>query len=180
MLPLESIVEVVALHDHIVEFQEGKALLHALFVAFRTQHVIHGEMRADVPDEIDVIKVQQPVRVVQHAGFALAEFDEAFHLLLKAGGVVVDGLAGQHLAHVSAAGRVTDHGRAAADQGDGLIPGLLQALHQGKRHEMPCGQAVRRAVKSDVEGRLSFVDQFLDLFFVGHLRDQSACDQFVI
>ena len=30
---LEHVVEVVALHDHVVELEEGQALLHALLIA---------------------------------------------------------------------------------------------------------------------------------------------------
>ena len=40
---LEHIVEVVGLHDHVVELQEGEALLHALLVALRPEHVVHAE-----------------------------------------------------------------------------------------------------------------------------------------
>mgnify|MGYP007072580595 CR=1 FL=1 len=43
---LEHIVEVVALHDHVVELKEGQALLHALLIALGAQHIVHGEARA--------------------------------------------------------------------------------------------------------------------------------------
>ena len=74
-----------------------------------------------------------------------------------------DVLLGQHLAHVGAAGGIADHGGAAADQGDGLVASHLQALHQGQRHEMACGQAVGSAVEADVKGRLAVVDEVADL-----------------
>ena len=118
---LEQMVEVVALHDHVVELEEGQALLHALLVALGAQHVVHAEAGADLAQQLNVVQVQQPVGVVQHQGLALAELDKALHLTLEALGVVVDVLLGQHLAHIGTAGRVTDHRRAAADQGDGRV-----------------------------------------------------------
>src|SRR5699024_5644604 len=108
-----------------------------------------------------------------------AEVDEPLHLPLEAGGVVVDVLFGQHLAHIGAAGGVADHGGAAADQCDGLVAGHLQPLHQGQGHEVAGGQAVGGAVKADVKGRLALVDHVDDLL-VGDLGHQAACLQFVV
>ena len=39
---LEHVVEVIGLHDHIVEFQEGQALFHALLIALGPQHIVHS------------------------------------------------------------------------------------------------------------------------------------------
>ena len=173
-------VEVVALHDHVVELKEGQALLHALLVALGTQHVIHAEAGADLAQQLDVVQVQQPVGVVQHHSLAVTELDEALHLTLEALGVVVNVLLGQHLAHVGTAGGVANHRCAAADQGNRAVAGLLQALHEGQGHKMPGGQAVGSAVKADVEGRLAVVDQLLDLLLVRDLCNQAAGFQFVI
>ena len=177
---LEHIVEVVALHDHIVEFQEAQALLHALLIALGPQHIVDGEAGAHLPQQVHVVQLQQPVGVVEHDGLALAEVDEALHLTLEAGGVVVDVLLGEHLAHIRAAGGVADHGGAAADQGDGLVARHLQALHQSQGHEMACRQGVRRAVKADIERGLAVVDHLADLFLVCDLGDQAPSHQFFI
>ena len=176
---LEHVVEVVALHDHVVEFEEGQALLHPLLVALGAQHVVDREAGTHVTQQLDVVQVQQPVGVIQHQGLALGEVDELFHLLFEAGGIVGDVLFGQHLAHVGAAGGIADHGGAAADQGDGLVSSHLQALHQGQRHEMACGQAVGSAVEADVEGCLAVVDEVDDLL-VGDLRHQTAGFEFFV
>ena len=69
---LEQVVEIVGLHGHVVELQEAQALLHPLLEALCPEHVVHGEASADVPDEIDVVQVQQPVGIVDHHGLALA------------------------------------------------------------------------------------------------------------
>ena len=176
---LEHVVEVVALHDHVVELEEGQALFHPLLVALGAQHIVDREAGAHLPQQLDVVQLEQPVGVVQHQGLALAEINEALHLPLEAGGVVVDVLFGQHLAHIGAAGGVADHGGAAADQGDGLVAGHLQALHQGQGHEVAGGQAVGGAVKADVKSGLALVDDVDDLL-IGDLGHQAAGFQFVV
>ena len=172
-------IEVVALHDHVVEFKEAEPLLHTLLVALGAQHVVDREACADLAQKVHVVEVEQPVCVVHHQRFVVREVDEALHLLFEAGGVVLDVLTGQHLAHIGSARGVADHGGAAADQGDRLVARHLQALHQRQRHEVPCRQAVRRAVKADIERRLARVDHRLDLFLVGQLGEKSSCFQFV-
>ena len=177
---LEEVVEIVGLHDHVVELQEAEALLHALLVALRPEHVVHGETGPHVPQQVYVVQVQQPVGVVDHLGLALAELDEPLHLALEAGGVVVDVLPGEHFPHIGAAGGVADHGGAAADQGDGGVPRRLEPLHQRQGHEVPRRQAVRRAVKADIKGCLAVVDEVLHLVLAGHLGYQPAGHKFVV
>ena len=167
-------VEVVGLHDHVVEFQERKALFHALLIALGAQHVVHREARAHLAQQLDVVELHQPVGVVEHHGLALAEVDEALHLALETFGIVVDVGLGEHLAHIVATRGVSDHGRAAADQGDGLVARHLESFHQAQRHEVADVQAIRRAVKADVERRLAVVDEVANLLLVRHLRDQAA------
>jgi len=174
VMGLEEMIEVVGLHDHVVELEEAEASFHAVLVAFCAEHVVHRETGADFAEKLDVVEVEQPVRVVDHLSLALAEFDEAFHLFAEALGVVVNVLDGEHLAHVCPAGRVSDQGRAAADERDGTVACGLKALHESERHKVTGGQAVRRAVKADVEGRFSVVDHLTDQLLVGDLGDQAA------
>ena len=54
---LEHVVEVVALHNHVVELQEGQALLHALLVALGPEHVVHAEAGAHFPQQLHVVEV---------------------------------------------------------------------------------------------------------------------------
>ena len=177
---LEQVVEVVGLHGHVVELQEAQALLHPLLEAFGPQHVVHGEAGADVPDEVHVVQVQEPVSVVHHLGLALAEVDEPGHLLFEAVAVVLDGLLRHHGAHVGTAGGIADHGGAAADEGDGLVAGHLEALHQAQSHEVAHMEAVGGGVKADIEGGLAVVYKFPDLILVGHLGDQATGNQFFV
>ena len=171
---LEEVVEVVGLHDHVVEFQEGKPLLHALLIALGAQHIVHREARAHLAQQLDIVEIQQPVGVVDHDGLTLAEVDKTLHLALEALGVVVNVLLGEHLAHIRAARGVADHGRAAADERDRLVARHLESLHQRQCHKVAGRQAVGRAVKANVELGLARVDHFADLFLVRDLRKQPA------
>jgi len=92
---------------------------------------------------------------------------------------VGDIVLGQHLAHIGAAGGVTDHGSAAANQGDGLVASQLQTLHQGQCQKMAGGQTVGSAVKADVKGSLAIVDQVDDLL-IGDLGYQTTSFQFFV
>ncbi len=180
VVALEEVVEVVGLHNHIVELQEAKPLLHTLLVALRPEHVVHREAGPHLPQQVHIVQVQQPVRVVDHLGLALAELNKPLHLMLKALSVVVDVLPGEHFPHIGAAGGVADHGGAAADEGDGLVARLLQALHKGQGHEVARREAVGGAVKADVEGGLARVDHLANFVLVGDLGDQPPGRQFFV
>ena len=171
---LEQVVEVVGLHDHVVELQEGETLLHALLIALGPEHIVHREAGAHIPQHLNVVQLQQPVGVVHHLGLALAELDEAFHLLLEAVAVVLDGLRGHHAAHIGAAGGVADIASAAADQGDGAVARHLEPLHQAQGHEVAHMEGVGGGVKADVEHGLPLVDHFGDLLLIGHLGNEAA------
>ena len=173
-------IEVIRLHDHVVEFQEGQTLFHPLLIALGPQHIVHREAGAHFPQKLHIIQFQQPIGVVEHLGLAFAELDEFLHLALEALGVVIDVFLGEHLPHIGAAGGVADHGSAAADEGDGPVARHLQPLHQGQGHEMTGGQAVGCAVKADVKHRFAFVDHLGDLFFVCHLGHKASGFQFLI
>ena len=71
-----EIVKVIGLHDHVVEFKEGKTLFHALTVAFSTKHVVYREACAYLSQKAYIVEREQPVGVVQHLRFSLAEFDK--------------------------------------------------------------------------------------------------------
>ena len=56
---LEQIVEIVALHYHIVELKETQTLFHALLIALGTKHIVDGEAGADLAQKFDIIKVEK-------------------------------------------------------------------------------------------------------------------------
>ena len=172
---LEQHVEVVALHDHVVELQEGQTALPALLVALEGQHLVYAEACADFSQHVDVVEVHQPVCVVDHDSLALGKIYESAHLLLEAVDIMLNGFRSQHLSHIGLAGGVADHSGAAAQQGDGLVACHLEALHQAQSHEVTYMQGIRGRIEADIEGRLALVDHLLDLFLVGNLRDKSSC-----
>ena len=53
---LEQVIEIVALHDHVVEFQERESLFHPLLVTFGAQHIIHRKTGADLSQQIDIFQ----------------------------------------------------------------------------------------------------------------------------
>jgi hypothetical protein len=177
---LEQIVEVVGLHDHVVEFQEAESALHALLVALRAEHVVDREACADVPQKLHIVELQQPVGIVDHDGLARPKVNKPLHLLFEAVAVVLDGLDRQHLTHIAASGGVADHAGAAADQNDRAVAGHLQALHEAQRHKVADVQGVRGRVEADIESGLAVVDHFPDLVLVCDLRDEAARLQFFI
>ena len=91
-----------------------------------------------------------------------------------------DGLLGHHLAHIGSPRGVADHRGSAADQNDRTVARHLKTAHEAQRHEMPDVKAIRRRVKADIEDRLAAVDHFLDLVFIGDLRDQTARHQLLV
>ena len=137
-------------------------------------------MGADLAQEIDVIQIQKPVRIVDHQRLAVGKVDKAAHLLFKAVAVVLNSFLSHHLAHISTSRRVADHTCSAAQQSDRSVSCLLETFHQAERHKMSHMQGIRGRVKPDVKRRFSVVNQFSDLFFVRHLSDQAAGYQFVI
>jgi len=177
---LEHVVEIIALHDHVVELQEAQTLLHTLLVALGTEHIVDAEAAAYLAQQLDIVQGLQPLGVIQHQRLAIGKVDKLLHLTLEALRIVLDGLLGEHLTHIGTAGGVADQGRAVADQSDGLVARHLQTLHQTQRHKVTYVQRVCRAVKADVERGLAVVDHLSDLFLVGDLCDQSAGHQFLI
>ena len=152
-------------------------------------------MHPDIPDKFNVIQIHQPVRIVHHQGNGMLlfrsfplrrrgpcripEIDKAAHLSLEALAVMLYGLSGHHGAQIASARRISDHARAASYEGNGLIARHLQPLHQTEGHEMPHVQAVRGGIEPDIKGGLPVIDQLLDLFLVGELRQQPPCLQLV-
>ena len=177
---LEQIVEIVALHYHIVELKETQTLFHALLIALGTKHIVDGEAGADLAQKFDIIKVEKPIGVVHHLSLALAEVDKTLHLASEALGVVIDILAGEHLSHVGASRGVAYHCSAAADKSYRLVASHLQSLHERKSHEMTCREAVCGAVKTNIECSFAAVYHLSDFRLVRHLRDKSARNEFFI
>ena len=168
------------MHNHVVELKEAEALFHSLLVALGTKHIVNGEACADLTKNVNVVEVEEPICIVNHHCLALAELNEAAHLLLEASDVMVDILFCKHFSHVGSARGVADHACAAAEEGDRSVAGHLEPLHKAESHEMTYMKAVGCRVKADVENGLSVIDKLLDFVFVRDLSNESAGNKFII
>ena len=125
VVALEEVVEVVGLHNHIVELQEAKPLLHTLLIAVSPQHIVDRKAASYLPQQIHIVQFQRPIRIVDHLGFPFAKLNKPLHLLFKTGGIVVDVFPGKHRPHIRASGRIPNHGGGSTNQRNGPVTGHL-------------------------------------------------------
>ena len=171
-----EIVEVVTLHNHIVEFEETKTLFHTLFVTFRTKHIVNGETSANFTKKFNVVKVKEPFCVVNHLCFAFAEFNKSFHLAFETLSVVVNIFFCKHFSHIGSARGVTNHSSTAADKCNRLVACHLKTFHKSKRHKVTCSKAVSSTVETDVEICFTAIYHLTDFAFICNLRNKTASD----
>ena len=173
-------VEVVGLHDHIVEFEEAETSLHSLLIALGSEHSVYREARAYLAEKLHVVEVEKPLGVVDHKSLAVREVDKTAHLLFEALDVVLNLFLCEHLAHIGTSRGVADHAGAAAEKRDRLVACHLQTLHKAERHKVTYVKAVGCGVKADIKYRLAGIYQFSDFFFVCYLSNQTSCNEFLI
>ena len=161
----EKSVEVIALHEHVIELKECQTLLHSLLIALSREHAVDGEMCADLTKEIHIIQVKQPVSVIDHECFSVGEGNRHLVLPFRQGVQV---------------GIIQRQNQAASKKRDRLIAGHLKSLHKAQRHEMTYMKAVCRRVKADIESCLSVIQHIPYLIFVCDLRKQASCFQFFV
>ena len=176
----EQSVEVITLHEHVIELKECQTLLHSLLIALSRKHTVDREMCADLPKEIHIIQVKQPVSVIDHECFSVGEVDKTAHLDLEAIDIVLNCLFCEDLSQILTTGRIADHSCSASKKRDRLIAGHLKSLHKAQRHEMTYMKAVCRRVKADIESCLSVIQHIPYLIFVCDLRKQASCFQFFV
>ena len=176
-IPMVQLQEIVGLHEHVVKFEECQAAFQPLLVAFRREHAVDGEQRADIAQKVDVIQGAKPVGVVDDHGailFLRIEIQKPLHLTFNVRDIVVDVFDGQHFSKVRLAGRVADHARAAAHERDRLVAGPLQMRHRHDRDIMPDVQRIRRRVKTGVKRDHALVKGLVKIILESHLFDESA------
>ena len=164
-----QVQEVIALQQHVVELDEAQALFQTGLEALCCQHAVDREMYADFPQEVHVIELQNPVRIVQHHCLVIFKINQTAHLLAEAFCIVVNFFLGQHLTHIGLAGGITNHGGTAADQRNRAMAGLLQASHNNQLQEMADMQGICCGIKANIERGLMVIQQVTYLFFVGAL-----------
>ncbi|OQA17835.1 MAG: hypothetical protein BWY61_02097 [Firmicutes bacterium ADurb.Bin354] len=123
-------------------------------------------MRSYFSEKINVVKLKEPVCVVNDSCLVLAEFNESAHLLFEAFDIVSNSLFRKHLTHICFSGRITDHTGTAAKKGDRLVSCALQSLHKAKCHEMTYMKTVRRRIETDIKYSLTAVYKLSDLSLI--------------
>ena len=170
--------EVIALQDHVVEFEEGERLLAVEPQLHRVeaQHAVDGEVHAIVAQEVDVVQVVQPVGVVGHQRVrrAIAELQELGEGLADARQVGGDLFHRQHLARLVLERRVADLGGAAAHQRNRLVAGLLHPAQHHDLHERTRVQGGGRGVEADIAGDPARLGLSVQRFGVRDLVDEPA------
>ena len=114
--------------------------------------MIDRKAGTDVPQEVDVVEVVEPIGVVYNQRLAVRKVDEAGHLTSEAIDVMLDCFLCEHAAHVGTTRGVAHHCRAAADKRYRAVPRALHVRHCHKRYKVPYVQAVRSRVVTCVEG----------------------------
>jgi len=171
---LKKVEEVVSLEKHVVELNKIQPLLQPDFIAFRRQHPVDAEMASDVAQKFDVVDLREPIGVVEQQGSAVGKIDVPRKLLPDGQGVLVDLLAGQHLAHFRLAAGVADEARAAADQRDGA---MAAPLHMGQRHDGHQAadmQTGGRGIEADITGNGTFGKKIGNQGLVRDLFDKAS------
>src|SRR5262245_54711068 len=153
----EELDKVVSLEHHVVELDKAQRLLALEPQLDRVvgQHAVDAEMAAVVAQEIDVVQTIEPVGVVDYERVigAVTEAQELFEDLLDAGDIRGDLAVAQELARFVLAGWVADLGRAAADEHDRPVPGLLQLAQHHDAEEVADMERWGGAVEADIAGR---------------------------
>jgi len=128
-------------------------------------------MSADIAQEVDVIQLRQPLRIVRHdrVGLAVAESQELVEDFADAGFVGFDRLDRKQLPALVLARGVADARRAAAHERDGFAAALLQPTQHHDLHERADMQRRRRAIEADIGDELAALRLSIQAVEVGAL-----------
>ncbi len=132
-------------------------------------------MLADIAEELQRAHAGEPFVVVGHQGGIVAfEAKEGLHLTADLVHPAGHHLRGVELALAGLEAGVAYHAGGAAHQGDGAVPGHLEALEQQQRHQVAQVQAIGGGVETAVQGDRFPGQQRVERVRVGDLRDQAA------
>src|SRR4051812_5766832 len=89
-------------------------------------HLIDGEVLADIAEEVEQRQFAEPVEIIDQYGAIRAKFDEALDLSANAGDVAVEDVAGEHGPLVALSAGITDEARRTANDGNRTVAGELE------------------------------------------------------
>ena len=175
MVRLVEFHEVVGLQNHVAEFGVGNAAFEAGGNRVLGQHIGHGEVFADIAQQVDGLYVAEPVVVVDHAGRVArrGEIEEGLQLAFDFLAPFLHCLQGIERALLGLAARIANQSGAAAHQGDGGVSGLLEAAQKQDGQEAAHMQAIGGRVEAVVESQGAALQALGQVFLVGDLVEQA-------
>ena len=171
--------EIIGLHNHVIEFQEGKALFHAVLVALSCQHTINSEVGTHLTKQINIVQLAEPITVIYHQCLAITKVNKACHLLLELIAVILNILIGEHFAHITATRRITYSTSTAAYKTYWSVTGLLKVGHNHKSKKVTYMKAVSSWIKTNVEGNLLILKHCTNFIFISTLGDVATLFQHI-
>ena len=172
--------KIISLHDHVVKFQKGQALLPALLIALCRQHAVDGEMRPHFPQKGDIVQLTQPVAVIDQKCPSFGKINEPLHLSFEALTIMRDSFIRHHLPHIGTPRRIAYRAGSPSHEADRAMSCSLHVGHAHQSDEMAGMQAVRRGVKTDIKSHRFRRQKAAQLLFIGALRDKPALLQRII
>ena len=143
--------KIVCLQQHVRELSERDSAFDPRLHRILRQHVVDGEVLADIAHELHCLERTKPCGVVAHArGFGARKVEEALELLLDRARVRLDLLDRRERPFRRFPARVPDHACPAPNQRDGPVPRALEMRKSHHRHEMAQMQARSRRVEPHV------------------------------
>ena len=171
---------VVRLQKHVAELGEGDALL-ALEPAldrFLGEHRAHGDVLADVTQEVEYIDADRPLAIVDEHS-AVVDVDDRGELLADRGQIATQRIGIEQVALVGTTGRITDHSGRPSGKGDRPVAEVLKPPKQEQGDEIADVETVGRRVEPAVQGDRTLVEATAQLGLVGHVLDESPRPQVV-
>ena len=68
---LEQLIEIIRLHDHVVELEEAKPFFHSLLVTLCCQHTVYRKMRTNFAKDFYIVQPKKPVCIINHKCFSI-------------------------------------------------------------------------------------------------------------
>ena len=133
-------------------------------------------MATDVPEEIDVLQVPEPVDVVDHQGLALAEVEVVGELLLQGLGIRLRLFLAHHLPKFGLPARVPHETGSASHEHDGAVPAALHVHEAHDRFQGTGVKAWRGGVEPDVAGS-GLLQQLVYALVIRCLLDEASLSE---
>src|SRR5215470_12079633 len=168
---VETVVEnkeIVRLQEQVAEFGVGNSLIALAAPLHRLlgQHVIDGEILADIAHEFDRTQLRQPLGIVDEASRRgrVIEIQKPRELTTNPCDVLFDLLHGEKRTLGRFPAWIADHPSATADNRDRRMTKPLQTRKRNHRQQATDMKAGRGWIESDVSGELLARDQVAETF----------------